>query len=95
MPPAVRFPYMGERQSHAARSLGGRKRLAQVLMSVRRMTSDEAMAWCDKWERYAARSGLSSESAYFWDSARGWIDAQLDLGSTEDKRSGPSARQAV
>jgi len=86
---------MRERLPHAARSFGGRKRLAQILMAARRLSSDEALAWCDKWEQYAARSGLSSDSAYFWDSARGWIDAQLDLARTESRRPRPSSRQAV
>jgi hypothetical protein len=52
-------------------------------MSVRKLTEEEASDWCDKWEKHAAKSGLRSEAAYFWDSARGWIDAQLDLRPTE------------
>ena len=86
---------MGEPASHAARPDGGRKLAAQLLIAVRRMTPEQALGWCDKWEHYAARSGLSSESAYFWDSARGWIDAQLDLASTKDRLTRPSSRQAV
>jgi hypothetical protein len=85
---------MGDRLPHAARSFGGRKRVAQVLIAVRRMTPEQALDWCDRWEEHAARSGLSSESAYFWDSARGWIDAQLDLTSTENRRSRSSSAQA-
>ena len=86
---------MGEPASHETRPDGGRKRAAQLLIAVRRMTPEQALDWCDKWEQYAARSGLSSESAYFWDSARGWIDAQLDLARTESRRPRPSSRQAV
>jgi len=77
---------MGERLSHATRSDGGRKRLAQILMAARGMSSDDALAWCDKWEHYAAKTGLRSESAYFWDAARGWIDAQLDDDARDSGR---------
>jgi len=40
---------------------------------------EEAERWCDAWERFAQRQGVP-RSAYFWDSARGWIDAQRSLG---------------
>jgi hypothetical protein len=87
--------FMGKLRSHTARSDGDRERAAQILSTARRMTSVEALAWCDKSERYATSSGLRSESAYFWDSARGWIDAQLDIASMEKRRPRPSSRQAV
>ena len=61
-----------------ARSRRDRERVAQSLMSVHRMTWEDASDWCDRWELYAARSGLGPRSTYFWDAARGWIDAQLD-----------------
>ena len=32
--------------------------------------------WCDLWEAEAAGQGLPSDSEHFWDSAKGWIDAQ-------------------
>jgi hypothetical protein len=82
---------MGERLLPATRSLfSNRQALARILVSVRRMTLDEASGWCDEWEKYAASSGLSSGAPYFWDSARGWIDAQLDVAPTVDRR--PAAR---
>lgn len=43
------------------------------------------MGWCDAWEEHAAKSGMSSQALYFWDSARGWIDAQL-AAADENKR---------
>ena len=36
---------------------------------------EEAQRWCDAWERFAERQG-AAPGRYFWDSARGWIDAQ-------------------
>ena len=85
---------MGERLLPATRSLfSSRQALARILVSVRRMTLDEASGWCDEWEKYAASSGLSSGAPYFWDSARGWIDAQLDVAPTLDP--GPAARPAA
>ena len=38
-----------------------------------------AERWCDAWERFANRHGVP-RSQYFWDSARGWIDAQRAMG---------------
>jgi hypothetical protein len=71
----------------------GRRALVRVLVSVRGITLEEASGWCDAWEKNAARSGLRSEAPYFWDAARGWIDAQLDGRLTEVSR--PTARPAV
>jgi hypothetical protein len=78
---------MGERFSPTTSSRG---KLTRILMSVRKLTEEEASDWCDKWEKHAAKSGLRSEAAYFWDSARGWIDAQLDVRPKEDEQ--PPAR---
>jgi hypothetical protein len=41
-----------------------------------RIDLEEAQRWCDAWERFAKRSGLAPSRPYYWDSARGWIDAQ-------------------
>ncbi len=61
----------------------GRQGLVRILMSARRLTLEEASRWCDAWEEHAARSGIRrSRAPYFWDSARGWIDAQLDVEPT-------------
>jgi hypothetical protein len=35
----------------------------------------EAETWCERWERFAERRGVPRDD-YFWDSGRGWIDAQ-------------------
>jgi hypothetical protein len=39
------------------------------------MELQEAERWCDAWERFAERQRVPS-GPYFWDSGRGWIDAQ-------------------
>jgi hypothetical protein len=43
------------------------------------ITGEEAEGWCDAWEHFAGRRG-GAESLYFWDAARGWIDAQRAMG---------------
>jgi len=47
------------------------RRIAREL----RMELEEAERWCDAWERFAERQGVPP-GPYFWDSGRGWIDAQ-------------------
>jgi hypothetical protein len=64
----------------------GRQRLVADLASIRGMGQREASSWCEAWEQHAAQTGLPSGDAYFWDSARGWIDAQLLVAPTEIKR---------
>jgi len=85
---------MGERLLPAAPlTLSNRLALVRSLTSVRRMSFEEATGWCDAWEEHAAASGMRSEAPYFWDSARGWIDAQLYIAPTEKSRA--SARFAA
>lgn len=36
---------------------------------------EQAERWCILWEREAARQGVA-QGPYYWDSGRGWIDAQ-------------------
>jgi hypothetical protein len=43
---------------------------------------EEAQGWCEAWERFAARHGVA-RGRYFWDSARGWIDAQRSFEKAE------------
>jgi len=38
---------------------------------------------------------MSSGAPYFWDSARGWIDAQLYVAPTENKRATPRAAAGI
>jgi hypothetical protein len=65
--------------SIAPSRVGGRQQLVRILMSGRRLTLAEASHWCDAWDEHAARSGIRpSVAPHYWDSARGWIDAQLD-----------------
>jgi hypothetical protein len=71
--------------------LRGRQELVRILISMRRMSSEEAMSWCAAWEEHAANREMRSEAPYFWDSARGWIDAQLVVAPTEDERATPRA----
>jgi hypothetical protein len=78
---------MGERLLPAAYSmLSSRVALVRSLMSVRRMSLKEATGWCDAWEEHAAASAMRTEAPYFWDSARGWIDAQLYVAPPEKTR---------
>jgi len=39
---------------------------------------EKAERWCDAWMRFAKRHGVAW-NPYFWDSARGWIDAQRSM----------------
>ena len=36
---------------------------------------DDAVSWCRQWEVEAARQGFGPDTDYFWDAAKGWIDA--------------------
>ena len=38
----------------------------------------QAANWCDLWEAETARQGITHETEYFWDAAKGWIDAHRD-----------------
>ena len=51
---------------------------ARVRASLIRVGMDPRTAdrWCDLWEAEAARQKVASDGEYFWDAARGWIDAQ-------------------
>jgi hypothetical protein len=52
---------------------------------------DDAERWCDAWERFANHHGVA-RGTYFWDSGRGWIDAQLAdrvLDPSPDRRQLP------
>ena len=85
---------MGDRLSPAVPStLNSRQALVRGLTPVRRMSLEEATGWCDAWEEHAAASGMRPEAPYFWDSAQGWIDAQLYIAPTEKSRA--SARFAA
>jgi hypothetical protein len=78
---------MGERNlPSVSATAGGRDELVQNMMAARRMSLQEAMRWCDAWENRAANRGVRSDTPYFWDSARGWIDAQLAFDPTEIRR---------
>ena len=35
----------------------------------------QAAEWCDLWEAETARQGITHVTEYFWDAAKGWIDA--------------------
>jgi len=60
-----------------------RARHAAMMSLARDLKGDlaEAERWCDAWEGYAARRGVA-RGRYFWDSARGWIDAQRTFVSS-------------
>jgi hypothetical protein len=42
----------------------------------------EAETWCERWEQFAERRGMPRDD-YFWDSGRGWIDAQRSFDGTD------------
>ena len=44
---------------------------------------DHAERWCDAWEAEAARQG-TAHGPYYWDSGRGWIDAQRESWTSLD-----------
>jgi hypothetical protein len=54
----------------------------------------KAERWCVAWERCATRHSVAFDQ-YFWDAARGWIDAQRAMrrtvGPVERPRSGGAA----
>jgi hypothetical protein len=58
--------------------------------AIRRLARDlkvdlqKAERWCDAWERFAERHGVAW-NPYFWDSARGWIDAQRSMERSLDR----------
>jgi hypothetical protein len=50
---------------------------ADVLTALARQGLDarQAAEWCDLWEAETARQGITHVTEYFWDAAKGWIDA--------------------
>ena len=52
-----------------------RKAAIESLARDLRVDLEKAERWCDAWVRFAKRYGVAW-NPYFWDSARGWIDAQ-------------------
>ena len=77
---------MDESGSSEAPRGSRRDDVVQGLVSAREMSRDEADDWCDSWEEHAAGRGLESEDPHFWDSGRGWIDAQLVYAPAEMRR---------
>ena len=57
-----------------------KSRNAAILRLARDLNVDvgKAERWCKAWERFAKRHGVTW-NPYFWDSARGWIDAQRSM----------------
>jgi hypothetical protein len=56
-----------------------------------RVDFEKAERWCDAWERFAKRHGVAW-NPYFWDSARGWIDAQRSMGKVVGPVERPRSR---
>jgi hypothetical protein len=82
--------------SIAPSRVGGRQQLVRILMSGRRLTLAEASRWCDAWDEHAARGGLQASVApHYWDSARGWIDAQLVVALTDSEVATPGAAAGI
>jgi hypothetical protein len=50
---------------------------ADVLTALTKQGVDarQAVEWCDLWEAETARQGITHVTEYFWDAAKGWIDA--------------------
>ena len=55
---------------------------------------EEAQRWCAAWERFAKRHGVVW-NPYFWDSARGWIDAQRSMPEADSPVEQPRVRRAA
>ena len=55
-----------------------------------RIERDDAERWCSAWEQFARRYG-GARSPYFWDAARGWIDAQRAMGTVPSPTGRPPA----
>ena len=68
---------------------GARKELLASLVRDHRVAAEEAERWCRAWEKYATEEGLG-RGQYFWDAARGWIDAHV---SHPVKRKRPKVRR--
>jgi hypothetical protein len=62
-----------------------RKAACQDLMATG-LSETQAEAWCSAWEAEAARQNLSSDSRFFWDAGRGWIDAQRSASPVSARR---------
>lgn len=50
-----------------------RVRASLIRVGLNPRTADR---WCDLWEAEAARQKIAKDGDYFWDAAKGWIDAQ-------------------
>jgi hypothetical protein len=48
---------------------------------------EQAEHWCVRWEREAGRRRVAP-GPYFWDSGRGWIDAQLEAVGQARRQAG-------
>lgn len=66
---------------------------AAIRCLARDLTIDlqEAERWRAAWERFARRQG-GARSRYFWDAARGWIDAQRAIDMVVASADGRSVR---
>jgi hypothetical protein len=53
---------------------------ADVLRQLTKQGVDarQADGWCDLWEAETARQGITHVTEFFWDAAKGWIDAHRD-----------------
>jgi hypothetical protein len=79
---AIRQP--GEQSRDHARFARNAARRDLVRSGV---PEEQAEDWCSAWEQEATRNRIRSDSRYFWDAGRGWIDAQRSFA-----RRGPLER---
>jgi len=56
-----------------------REAAVRIIARELRINLEEAQVWCEAWEQFAKSQGIA-RGPYFWDSARGWIDAQRSFG---------------
>jgi hypothetical protein len=49
------------------------------------IADDEAAGWCDLWLNEAIRTNVAVASPYFWDMAKGWIDAQRSFAAMRNR----------
>ena len=77
-----------------ASTASGRIALRGDLMRDHRLTWEQAERWCVAWREHAVSEGIEP-GPYFWDSARGWVDAALAVDVSAPKKTRRRRRKRV
>ena len=72
----------------------GRIALRGDLMRDHHLTWEQAERWCVAWREHAVSEGIEP-GPYFWDSARGWVDAALAVDVSAPKKTRRRRRKRV